>query len=281
MDSSSAPVFAEALYEGLVRATRGPGVSPTTRILPRPRTPTPAVRTPVPVLATSTTGPQHPATAGPLLLERDLRQGDPGWNESRRLSRWLHDELGNALAVALHRIELGEDDPSRAAPHLAVAKRALGEAIRENRNLLGALRRSSSTPPVREALRQWLADMESQAQVSIRVTGNEALASERCRRELFLVLREALRNCLEHAGAERIEVTVRTTRRWLYARVQDDGAGFTVEDAVADNHHGRGHGHGLRAMRGRTEDLGGRLRIGSNPGEGTCVEIHLPLSMRP
>ncbi|MGW6685969.1 sensor histidine kinase [Streptomyces sp. NPDC054961] len=206
-----------------------------------------------------------------------LRQGEDGWSESRRLSRWLHDELGNALAVALHRIELGEDDPDRAAPHLAVAKRALGEAAQENRNLLGALRRSSSTPPVRDALQQWLSDMGSGARVTFRVTGDETLASEHCRHELFLVLREALRNCLAHAGAKRIEVTVRTTRRWLYARVQDDGVGFTLEDAVAET----GTGHGLRAMRGRTEDLGGRLRVGSDPGEGTCVEIHLPLSVRP
>ncbi|MFJ7267390.1 sensor histidine kinase [Streptomyces sp. NPDC099050] len=404
MDSSSAPVFAEALYEGLVRATRSPGASPTARLLPRPRTPTTLSRRPVAAPAIPTSGllgtdaeailqrfthalpslrlperpdasglhdscvayarhvlrraeaacspspentgdagdpedtgdteaigdaalpapgpaepvaggsvPRHLAAAGTLLLECALLQatqsgtaddgaamargvavvrmlgeamrtaefgpgqGDPGWSESRRLFRWLHDELGNALAVALHRIELGEDDPDRAAPHLAVAKRVLGETAQGNRNLLGALRRSSSAPPVRDALQQWLSDTGSRAQVTIRVTGDETLASERCRRELFLVLREALRNCLAHAGAERIEVSVRTTRRWLYARVRDDGAGFTVEDAFAET----GAGHGLRAMRGRVEDLGGRLRVGSAPGEGTRVEIHLPLSIRP
>ncbi|MEU9302665.1 ATP-binding protein [Streptomyces sp. NPDC048269] len=383
MDSSSAPVFAEALYEGLVRATRAPGAPRGARSSSRLHKPMGAVRLAAPPPVTPTDAllraeavailhrftlelpslgrpgqpddphrdasclayarrvlqlaeaagspspeepgpvggaeqpaggcaPQYLVAAGTLLLECALLQvtetgtadsrdrmergmavvrrlghvmramefglwnGDPGWSERRRLGRWLHDELGNALAVALHRIELGEDDPGRAAPHLAVARKALGEAARENRILIGALRRSSHTPPVGEALQRWLADMEPRATVTVKVTGDETLASELCRRELFLVLREALRNCLTHAGAERIEVTVRTTRRWLYARVQDDGVGFVAERDLRET----SDGHGLRSMEGRIEDLGGRLHIGSEPGEGTCVEIHLPLSIR-
>ncbi len=383
MDSSSDPVFAEALYEGLVRAPRAPDATWGARSSPGPRKPIGAVRLPAPDPATPTDTllrtdaaailhrftlalpslrhlgqpdlPHHDASclayarhvlqlasgeagssaeepaflgeveppaggstphylvaASTLLLECSLLQvtetgvadsrasmecgvavvrrlghvmramelgrqnGDPGWSERRRLARWLHDELGNTLAVALHRIELGEGDLSRAAPHLAVARKALGEAARENQILIGALHRSSHTPPVRAALQHWLADMEPQALVTIKVTGDETLAPELCRRELFLVLREALRNCLTHAGAERIEVTVRTTRRWLYARVQDDGVGFVAERDVGET----SGGHGLQGMEGRIEDLGGRLRIGSNPGEGTYVEIHLPLSVR-
>ncbi|MFJ8310500.1 MULTISPECIES: sensor histidine kinase [unclassified Streptomyces] len=201
-------------------------------------------------------------------------QGDHGWSERRRIARRLHDELGNALAVALHRIELSEDDPGAAAAHLAAAKKALGEAVRENRGLIGGLREQGHTPPVREAIEAFLADAAPTAQVTVAVTGDETAASERCRRELFLVLREALRNCFAHAGARHIEVTVRTTRRWLYARVEDDGTGFTGAPP-AD-----GAGHGLRSMTERVEDLGGRLRILGGPGGGTRIEIHLPLGTR-
>lgn len=204
-------------------------------------------------------------------------RGDDGWSESRRLARRLHDELGSALAVALHRIELGQDDPAGAAGHLAVARKALNEAVEENRGLIAGLRRSTRTPPLRRALDAFLADLAPHADVAVHFIGDETVAPEHCRRELLLVLREALRNCCAHAGAEHIEVTVRTTRRWVYARVEDDGAGFDVRPVLNDPHTG----HGLRSVRERVEDLGGRLRVTSAPGAGTCTELHLPLVPRP
>ncbi|MFD3329822.1 sensor histidine kinase [Streptomyces sp. NPDC058701] len=217
--------------------------------------------------------------AGPGLWSGD-GGGDSAWTESRRLAHHLHDEIGGALALAQHRIGLGEDDPEGAAAHLTAAKRALDEAARENRTLIGSLHRSSLTPPVRESLMRWLADVAPRVPVTVKVTGDETAAPERWRRELSFVLREAVRNCLAHAGAERIEVTVRTTRRWMYARVQDDGAGFAAEAGPGGAPQEPGTGYGLRSMRGRIEDLGGRLRVESAPGEGTRVEVHLPFGAR-
>lgn len=221
---------------------------------------------------------------GPGLWSDGDGDGDSAWTESRQLAHRLHDEIGGALAVAQHRIGLGEDDPEGAAAHLTAAKRALDEAARENRTLIGSLHRSSRTPPIRESLLRWLADVAPHAPVTVKVTGDETAACERWRRELSFVLREAVRNCLAHAGAEHIEVTVRTTRRWMYARVQDDGAGFAVAPSAdrAADHAGQepGSGNGLRSMKGRIEDLGGRLRVESTAGEGTRVEIHLPFGSR-
>ncbi|KES06237.1 hypothetical protein BU52_16010 [Streptomyces toyocaensis] len=204
-------------------------------------------------------------------------RGDGGWSESRRLARRLHDELGSALAVALHRVELGQDDPTGAATHLAVARRALDEAVEENRGIIAGLRRSTRTPPLRSALDAFLADLAPRADVAVHVVGDESLAPERCRRELLLVLRETLRNCFAHGKAAHIEVTVRTTRRWVYARVEDDGVGFVVPRVLGDPRTG----HGLDSVRERVEDLGGRLRITSTPGKGTRTELHLPLDPRP
>ncbi|MFF4156667.1 sensor histidine kinase [Streptomyces sp. NPDC001678] len=207
------------------------------------------------------------ATAG------DAWAGDHGWNERRRLARQLHDGLGSTLAIALHRIELSEEDPGSAAAHLAAAKTALDDAVHENHALISGLRRHAEVPPLREALEAFVNAARPAARVTIIETGNETLASDRCRRELFLVLREALRNSLKHAQAEHIEVTLRTTRRWLFACVADNGVGFRT-DAVP----GRSRtAHGLSSMAERIEELGGRLRIDSSPGGGTRLQIHLPL----
>ncbi|MEU9803389.1 ATP-binding protein [Streptomyces sp. NPDC051000] len=207
----------------------------------------------------------------------DFWQGDGGWSDSRRLARQLHDELGGALAAARRSLTLAGHEPEAVASHLAAAGRALDEAGQENRALVDGLRRRSRLPSLREALDSFLAAARPAASVSVRVTGDETLLPERFRQELFLVLREALRNAFAHAAAERVEVGVRTTRRWLYAKVEDFGPGAVPE---AQAQAAPGPAYGLCSMTERVEGLGGRLRISAGEQGGTLVEIHLPLAPR-
>ena len=61
--------------------------------------------------------------------------------------------------------------------------------------------------------------------------------------------------------------------RRLFLRIVDDGRGFEQQDAFSS--HG-GH-FGLIGMRERAERLGGELRLASQPGGGTEVEVKVPL----
>ncbi|MBT2443405.1 hypothetical protein J7E93_25580 [Streptomyces sp. ISL-36] len=199
--------------------------------------------------------------------DRDFWHGDEGRADCRRLARQLHDELGGALATARRSLDLAAHDPEARARHLTDAGQALDEACRENRALVHDLRDRARLPTLREALDAFLATARPTAQVSVRMTGNETRVPERHRQEVFFVLREALRNSLEHATADPIEVRVRTTRRWLYAKVENTGPTPTPHTP----------GNGLRSMTERMEDLGGRLRLSTPETGGTRVEIHLPL----
>ena len=89
------------------------------------------------------------------------------------------------------------------------------------------------------------------------------------RRELLLVFKEALNNAAKHSGAARVDAELRLGRRVVALVVADDGRGF---DAAA--HH---EGHGLASLRQRAAALGGTCRIESAPGEGTRIEVELPL----
>ncbi|MFE2286531.1 sensor histidine kinase [Streptomyces sp. NPDC059443] len=201
-------------------------------------------------------------------------QGDGGWSDNRRLARQLHDELGGALTAARRSITLAARDPKAAPAHLNDAGRALDEAGRENRALVDGLRRRSRMPSLREALDGFVAGARPAALVTVRVTGDETVLPERSRQELFLVLREALRNCFAHAAADSVDVTVRTTRRWLYAKVEDNGTGPAAQAGTGT----AGPGYGLCSMAERVEELGGRLRVSPGEENGTLVEIHLPLT---
>jgi signal transduction histidine kinase len=87
--------------------------------------------------------------------------------------------------------------------------------------------------------------------------------------ELYRVGQEALANVVKHARATSATVRVAATDLTVSIEVSDDGRGFDPA-AVGPEHFG------LRSMRGRVADLGGRLEITSAPGRGTAVRVEVP-----
>jgi signal transduction histidine kinase len=80
-------------------------------------------------------------------------------------------------------------------------------------------------------------------------------------------------NALKHAGASRIGVSLHLEEHNLHLRIGDNGRGFNQQDVFSSR---AGH-FGLIGMRERAERLGGELRLESNPGAGTEVEVTVPL----
>ncbi|MGW0786525.1 sensor histidine kinase [Streptomyces sp. NPDC002913] len=197
------------------------------------------------------------------------------WQEQRRISRELHDAVGDDVTTARLALEECAELPQPvAADRIAAARNALRTTEARLRALVGGVRERSSVPPLDMALREFAAEAApAGVRVTVRVTGDEGLIPDIRRRDLYLTAREALRNSFTHSGAGRVKVFVRSTRWWAYASVEDDGRGFDVDRVLRS-----GHLHqGFRSMAERMEDAGGRLTVSSSPAEGTHVEAHLPL----
>ena len=80
-----------------------------------------------------------------------------------------------------------------------------------------------------------------------------------------------LANASRHAHAGEIRVCAQAEDGRLVLSVVDDGVGFDVAAAGAEDHHG------LRNMIARARGLGGHLDLRSGPGQGTRVELVVPL----
>lgn len=91
-------------------------------------------------------------------------------------------------------------------------------------------------------------------------------------REVFLILREAIRNAATHSKATEISVNVAVEGIYLYGSVHDNGAGFTAKETSAG-------GTGMASMHERAAILGAMLRMASSPG-GTKVSLTVPLPNR-
>jgi signal transduction histidine kinase len=90
------------------------------------------------------------------------------------------------------------------------------------------------------------------------------------------VAQEAIANTVKHAAAHTLRVRCSYGGHRVRVSIADDGKGFTVDP----NFRGYGGHWGLLGMRERAGQIGGRLRVGSTPGQGTRVLLLVPYAAR-
>jgi signal transduction histidine kinase len=197
-------------------------------------------------------------------------------DERRRVARELHDIIAHSVAVALQDLELfavrREVDAVRAEAKLDAAMVNLRDTLDMLRAIAQDLRRSAAESGLTAALRSYLEAAPVDQDTELRVVGDETRVSPGVRGELFLVLREALRNAHVHAAASTVRAWVEIDADAVRAVVTDDGRGF---DPAAPA--GSGAGTGLASMRERVALLGGVIELRSMPGAGTSVSVRVPL----
>ena len=198
-------------------------------------------------------------------------------DERRRIARELHDLVAHSMAVTLQDLELfalyRAQAPARAETKLVAALRDLRDATDTVRALTKDLRLPAAHGGLRHAVQGYLRSALAEVQAGLEFRGDERLVPPAVRGEVFLIVREALRNAYAHAHATRVRVTVDITVRALSATVADDGTGFDVAPSTD-----AGRGSGLASMRERALLLGGTLTITSTSGRGTRVQIEVPLA---
>jgi signal transduction histidine kinase len=85
---------------------------------------------------------------------------------------------------------------------------------------------------------------------------------------VFRIVQEALNNVCRHARASSVEIALRAADSRISVVIRDDGRGFRAP---------RTGGLGLIGMQERADSLGGSLLVSSEPGQGTTIQVTLPL----
>ncbi|MBB4924619.1 signal transduction histidine kinase [Kitasatospora kifunensis] len=193
------------------------------------------------------------------------------------LARDIHDQLGNSLSLALRQMDLYEmalgDAEQALSPRLKAVRTAIHESLMMARDVVSGLRRNAREAPLLTALTAFVESMavaETEAQVY--VNGSESWAPPETLDELYVVLRECLRNSFAHSRAEKIVVRVDIAPHEINAVVADDGCGFDL-DAVLD----RKSINGLTGIRERIGLLDGTVAFSPTPGKGTTVKTWIPI----
>lgn len=197
-----------------------------------------------------------------------------GHDERRSLSRELHDSAGHELVLALQRLELYDLRMSAGDANAADTLRQVHDNLdRLNsviRELASRLRLDVSEVGLPAALRHYCASVPAAIRTYLMIDPASSLLPSSYAEELFLLLREAIRNAVAHSHADTITVSVELRGNELSALVADDGDGFLPQNEP--NHH-----LGLVSMAERAELLGGAFAITATAGSGTQVQFRSQL----
>ncbi len=200
--------------------------------------------------------------------------------ERRRLSRGLHDELGQTLTAL--RIEVSHALSKAVTPEVRERlerARALAErCVQTVRDISLVLRPALLDDLGLAPALQWqVEDFTRRSGIAgeFHEDGVQERLPDVLKTCVYRVVQEALNNCEKHSGASKAAVNVRQAGGSLSVEVRDDGRGFEVN---RNSMPARGEGLGLLGMRERAERLGGSLAIESAPGRGVRVLLDVPVA---
>ncbi|WP_371480759.1 sensor histidine kinase [Kitasatospora sp. NBC_00315] len=193
------------------------------------------------------------------------------------LARDIHDQMGNSLSVALRQIDLYEMTLGEVDEDLSSRLKAVRQAVHESllmaRDMVSGLRRHARDAPLKTALTAFVESMDiTETEAKVYVNGSESWAPPETLDELYVLLRECLRNSFAHARADKIVVRVDIAPHEIHAIVGDDGCGFDLSDQPA-----RKTINGLTGIRERVALLDGTVAFSSALGKGTTVKCWVPI----
>lgn len=217
-------------------------------------------------------------TAQSVEAERLRLRVEIGERERRRWAQELHDDALQGLAAIRIRLasELqreGEDRAERIERAATEAVEQLEGQITELSRLIDDLRPASlerlGLPGGLEALAEEYSvrgDLRVETEIESEIAGKLSAEEERV---VYRLLQEALNNVLKHASATVVRVIARLADDEVQVLVKDEGRGFDQGSV--------GEGRGLLGMRERVEMLRGEIEIRSEAGDGTEVEVRVPV----
>jgi PAS domain S-box-containing protein len=193
--------------------------------------------------------------------------------EQKRISRRIHDELGQNLTALKLDLAYLRGPARERVQALERMNEILKETIGRVREIASELR-----PPVLDDLGlagaiEWaVAEFQTRSRISCSLAIDEGWRDRDQARStvLFRIVQEALSNVARHADATRVDVRLKQASGEVTLEVRDNGKGISAYELT-----GR-RSLGILGMRENAASLGGALEIDSRPGQGTVVRVILP-----
>lgn len=184
--------------------------------------------------------------------------------ERKRISRDLHDSVGQSLILIKNKVVLNQDDAtvtmvSKALEEVRVISKALHPEVLEKLGL---------TASIRKIIKD--ADEATDIFFTEEITAIDGIFSKDHELQIYRITQEAINNIIKHAQTESALISVRNEKNKVTLLIQDHGVGFDItENSKAIT------SFGMKTLKERTQILGGKMIIDSTKGNGTSIWLEL------
>jgi signal transduction histidine kinase len=188
--------------------------------------------------------------------------------ERRRMARELHDGVAQELAFIVSQASSLARHEWPAGPLQSIALAGERALVDSRRSIHKLTRPDPST--LHEAITEQASLWAKRAGLKLEVQMPEDIeTSPEMQHAILRIVQEAISNAVRHAGATRLMVSLSERDGCVTVRISDDGRGFDAHPSSLEPERG----FGLVSMAERAEAFGGQLRLESEPGRGTVVEV--------
>ncbi len=194
--------------------------------------------------------------------------------ERGRIARDLHDDLGGSLNLAALTLDLTEgelEDRASLNGKIQRCSTLVRQAARSVDEIVWAINpRNDTLGYLVDYISQFAVEFLQAADILCLVELPDNIPNQRispeARHNLWLVSKEAVNNIVRHAHASEVYLRVTISENQLAVSIKDNGRGFEwpQDNAECD---------GLRNMRQRMEEIGGKFQLHSRPGNGTHIVV--------
>ena len=202
--------------------------------------------------------------------------------ERKRISRELHDELGQALMVMKLRFNFVEKNLLK---HQSELKQECEYGLQYIDEVIENVRRLSRdlSPSILEdfglsAALRWLINNFAKShtiKVTLDIIDIDSLLPQDSHVIVYRIIQEALTNIGKHSQAKSVSIAINKEGSTVSFSMEDDGVGFDARQAITGDPAEKGLG--LETMKGRARMLGGVLDIWSQEGKGTRITLSIPI----
>jgi signal transduction histidine kinase len=195
--------------------------------------------------------------------------------ERQRLSRDLHDSLGQSLLAV--KIKLEQTKSASVEKNQQIineTQELLRETIQEIRNISNDL-----MPPVLEAfgleqgLKNLCKDTTHNTGINVNFTSENIpdTLDKRVQIYLYRISQEAINNITKHSAANEASIKISSDQNIIFLNIADNGKGFDSDKIEIS-------GNGIMNIKQRVELLKGECLVSSSLGEGTQIKIKIPVN---
>ena len=195
--------------------------------------------------------------------------------ERNRLARELHDSAKQKAFAALAQLGTAKGLIQRNLPaaeqHMSEAENLVHDVIQELTFLIQemyplALQEKGLVTTLREYIFEWENRTDIQTHLE---SSDEQRLPLNVEQALYRITQESLANVARHSRASQVTLHLSYADNQVTLTIQDNGIGFDMAQ--------KPKGIGLRSIRERAESIGGQILISSTPGQGTRIEVRIPI----